>query len=292
MKLQEQLSERPYADVPFDVSQQQIDQAYDAFDGLLTLPLDYRKVGNYVINSSSTGTFGYMRRVSGSEQGGRQVSKDTKHAYHYGSNTRQACEASGYKKLPLEVREFCEKVDPLYWSVVSSFRDIFVQLYSEIPLSTQRSAPELMPEFIDPTKLLNIHLRLLGYERPHEDVKTIAEPHFDRSVFTLNLNETAPGLEIGFEADGSDLADVSHRPGVAKFFTSAGWKQMPTDFTDCYPILRPAYHGVRNIGEYPSNSGPIVRRALIGFANALNFVTDVHTSITRPEREHSELIAA
>lgn len=283
MSIKEQLTNQNFAEVEFGAEDRAIQAAFDAYDGLLTLPLDYRSAGDYQINDRTTGSFGYFRRVEGSDLNGRTEAADTKHVYHLGANSRQAFESAGLRKLPLEVREFCDRSEVIYWLGVESLRKTLDDLHDELDLRTQADASKLTPDFLDPTALLNVHLRLLAYETP-TDGQTIARGHYDRSVFTLALAETEPGLEIGTNSDAFDLIPVQHTGGIAKFFAGKGWERMPDEYQQTYDFLHPAYHRVVN-GELPMQLGrPIIRRALVLFANSLQHNTDPLPEETRPER--------
>ncbi len=282
MQVQEQLSQRRFAEVGFEATQQELDLSLGAYDGFLSLPMDYKIAGDYIINQSTTGKFGYFRRVEGSEMNGRRAAADTKHIYHFGTNTRQAFEAYGWNRLPSEVREFCDRVEPVYWLGVACLKRTLDSIYEDLTFAQKHTNPQLTPAFLDPLQLLNVHLRLLAYELPKDPNEPVAKGHFDRSVFTLALAETEPGLEIGANTDGSDLVPVSHSEGKAKFFAGKGWSYMPKEYQDAYSFIRPGYHRVNNPNLERTSASPIVRRALVMFANSLHFNTDPSIEDTRP----------
>lgn len=290
MAIKEQMLEKKFAEVPFRASEDDIQNATSSFNGLLSLPLHLKHGGDYAIDGVKTGQFGYFRRHAGQDEGGRAKVFETKHEYHFGPNTRQAYE-SGEFGLPSEIREFCDHAETIYWMAIASLRDAFGRMYSEAPFGT-RSGANLSNQFFDPLRLLNIHLRFVGYVRPSEDSETIANGHFDRSVFTLALAETEPGLEIGTLEDGSDLTPAEHKDGIAKFFAGRGWENMPADTRQLYPYISPAFHRVRNIGEYPVSASPIVRQAIVMFANTLDYETDVDPLLTHPRRARELALAA
>ena len=281
MEIEKQLTEKNYADVDFRADNRDISNALDAFDEFIHADIDFLKnAGDYAIKGFSNGNFGYFRRIAGSDENGRSKSADSKHEYHFGSKTRQRLESSIYRSVPLEIRNFCDNAENIYWKAVESLRYALLAMYEEH--DSWRPYPHnLMPEFLDKNDDLNLHLRFVGYENPGDNVP-IAGGHFDRSVFTLALAETHPGLQIGTNPDGSDLKDIAHEEGKAKFFAGKGWEKMPYYFRIGYEYITPAYHQVKNIGEYAVNSSGIARHAIVMFANPLEHNTDPSPSETRP----------
>jgi hypothetical protein len=283
MAVYEQLERQAFAEVPFPAKVEDFRQAFGAFDDFISIARDYRYAGNYQLGNVSTGKFGYFRKVEGSDQDGRSISADTKHEYHFGSLTRQIFESADFKSLPKEVRTFCVHAEELYWMSVLCLKDTLVTLQDETQIQYGRQTPELANQFIRPHDPLNIHLRFIAYELPKIAGEPLAKGHFDRSVFTAAITETEPGLQIGFKDDGSDLHPVDHRSGAAKFFAGKGWSRMPQEFHDHYPEIEPAYHLVDNTNLYKKVGSPIVRRAIVLFANPLDFATDPSPQETRPQ---------
>mgnify|MGYP001194478909 CR=1 FL=1 len=281
MGIEKQLTEENYVDVTFRADNKDIDNALDAFDAFIHADINLLKhAGDYAIKGFSNGNFGYFRRITGSEENGRSKSADSKHEYHFGSKTRQILESSHYSSIPLEFRSFCDNAENIYWKAVESLRSALMSMHQEH--DQRRPSPHnLTPVFLDKDSDLNLHLRFVGYENPDEDTP-IARGHFDRSVFTLALAETHPGLQIGTNPDGTDLKDVIRQAGKAKFFAGRGWEKMPHYLRDGYEYVKPAYHQVRNIGEYAVNSSGIIRHAIVMFANPLEYNTDPSPTETRP----------
>lgn len=285
MAIYESMQEKAYAEVPVTATSSDFEQAFDAFNEFISVAPDYRYAGNYQLGNVSTGTFGYFRKVEGSDHDGRAVSADTKHEYHFGSLTRQAFEAVDFRNLPQEVRRFCNYAEELYWMSVVCLKDSLVTLHDESQIRNGFRAPDLATQFIRPQDALNLHLRFIAYERPKIADEPMAKGHFDRSVFTLALTETEPGLQIGFEDDGSDLQPVDHKNGIAKFFAGKGWTKMPPEYHGYYPGIEPAYHLVHNPELHRKLGGPIVRKAIVFFANPLDFATDPAPHETRPSNK-------
>jgi hypothetical protein len=285
MEIEKQLSEKNYADIDFRADNHDIAKALDSFDEFIKADTSFLKnAGDYAIKGFSNGRFGYFARTANSDENGRAKSADTKHEYHFGSKTRQRLESSIYRNIPSEFRIFCDNAENIYWKAVESLRNTLLSMYQEHD-SWRPTPHNLTPEFLDKNDDLNLHLRFVGYEEPDDKNIPIAGEHFDRSVFTLALAETHPGLQIGTNPDGSDLKDVIHEEGKAKFFAGKGWEKMPYYLRNGYEYVNPAYHRVKNIGEYTLNSSGIARHAIVMFANPLEHQTDPTPEETRPNRK-------
>lgn len=292
MSIKNELESRAYAEVPTAITQPDIEELFAAYDQFISLSRDTKHAGDYRLHHLTNGIFGYFRRVGGSEEDGRSTSIDTKHAYHFGSQTRQQFETSGSLWLPEEIRTFCDISEEIYWQSVAAFRKFLRDLHDETSEYGRQNVVDLEPWFIDSDHPLNIHQRIVASERPKNPLQPITEHHFDRSVFSMHHAADQPGLEIGFAADGSDLRPVTQTIGRAAVFAGAGWPSMPMEVTDTYDFLRPAYHGVEQPPDTIPTTAKIARRALVTFFNPYILNTDPNYQETHPQLQTPQMIAA
>jgi hypothetical protein len=205
MTTYESLQTQAYAETPINISEADFQQIFQSFDEFISLSREIKHAGDYKLGVSN-GQFGYFRKVEGSDQDGRATSADTKHEYHFGSLTRQQFEASSFSPLPNEAREFCKQAEEIYWAAVLCLQQTISDVQQRSWLWEPTMANNnLVEHFIRPEVPLNLHLSIIAYEQTIDKTAPIAKGHFDRSVFTLALAETEPGLQIGFNPDGSDL---------------------------------------------------------------------------------------
>ncbi len=286
----EQLEQRAYAEVPY-AGQEALQAAFRAFPAFLfSLSQEQKHAGDYnlsgkAMHNGGKGTFGYFRRVAGSEQDGRRIAADNKHTYHYGSLTRQTFLRNGTGRiLGKEVSDFCSAADEAYWDAVTALKQTLIRI-REDQFGRNGNFRILTPLelfYVDDAMPLNLILRIIGYEPPASDKTELAEGHFDRSDLTMPLGETATGLEIGFAADGSDLRQVEPLADHARFMVGGGWQSLPRYVQAEYPFLRPAFHRVRNPRLLRTPDNPIARYSGVLFANSLHHNTDVPPAQTRP----------
>jgi hypothetical protein len=281
MSIEKQFEQKHYAEVPVEVTAQDAGVAFAAFDSLISLPLEYRQAGDYEIPTKTTGGFGYRRRVAGHSGQGRDVSTDTKHVYHFGSNTRQVFEGFGWQRTPREVKEFCDIVEHLYWAGVAALRQtVAVMRDEQSPVNIH--APNLWPLFYDRFHFPDIHLRLNAYERPAAESAYLGSRHLDRSALTLGIIPS-PGLEFGVSADGSDAVPADTQPGYAQFFAGGGWHKLPREYQASYSYVHPAVHGVRQTShDHVSQSGSILGHSAVMLANPWELATDIPFATTKP----------
>lgn len=141
-----------------------------------------------------------------------------------------------------------------------------------------------------------MHLRFLAYD-PQTTTDQLADPHFDRSVTTLAIAESAPGLHGTpthnayrrpySQQEQSDIqaqliaTPISHKQGVGKFFLGAGYERL-RDVYDELPELPLLLHGVSRAHVSETEW----RHAIILFGNPHMH----HTEYIVPERPECKTI--
>lgn len=225
----------------------------------VTFSIGNRDNGDYFIKARKPGDAADTRIV-GSQ---RAPSKDDKNVMHFCPQTIHKAVAHLGHPLPVEMSEFLENCREVY------------EIGRMAALGASKGLD--LKEVLFPTGLENKevhHLRLIDYYATTS--KELGEAHFDRSVATLALSESHPGL-VGAPADNgylrpptpaeieavNDMQPIDHVEGVGKFFLSAGARRLPQFIRrsigmDDVPILA---HGIKN--ERPGTN----RHAAVMFFN-------------------------
>ncbi len=265
--LQENLTQNGYAPVPIDLDKSDLDDAVTKYIAFLELEPTYRQATVFELTDRGDGDFGQHKRAAG-QLAVRGALTDNKDIFHFGSMTRQVVEARLAGEMPQPLAEFLDAAEHIYWAAQRTKRNALEQL----DVNGVGLAETMQPA----TATINDVLRFIAY---YPNQGSLAKGHFDRSVTTLAIGESHPGLRMAPSQNGlrinvdesylegleSQLRPVEHHPGEAKFFLGAGWNRLPADLRRGQEDLPLAYHDVVQTGLKVGQK--VMRWAIVMFSN-------------------------
>jgi hypothetical protein len=229
------LDTKGYANLPITLGRPAVEELFEnfkAFAALCEEPKGERLADavNYETGDKGNGVFYLQRRKPGDinvrEKRGT-VGTDNKLVMHFGALTHARALSALNGSMPEEMRDFLDNCAQFY---IEGRR---AGLLGARALGVDRP---LFPANLNK----DIHLlRLIDYIATDSD--QLGAAHFDRSVTTLAISESAPGLrgapgDNGFlEPLDEEVADrlrqgldpIDHQEGIAKFFAAAGLRRLP-----------------------------------------------------------------
>ncbi len=204
-QLQENIAEKGYHEVPFDVPLTQIKRAAEAYFDFLALP-EGKKLKwalHLKVNETERGTeIGYWQRQSVTGFG-----YDDKEFFHY--NAELLSRFRNHPEAPPELKALLDAAQPIYHAACQAAVNVLNVLEPVYPaianLFSSRSV-----------------LRFLKYDRAPVG-QFLAKGHYDRGGCSLAIAESGPGLRIGHQPE--DVREVTHTPGKAIFFPALFMEQ-------------------------------------------------------------------
>ncbi|STX50886.1 Uncharacterised protein [Legionella busanensis] len=237
----EELKQQSYIQLPFDLTEAQIEQAIIAFFQFLDEPKEIKQVINFSIAPNHRrGDVGYQQR-----QADDHIYNDNKEFFHFHPAIFDRFQ--GYLAEQQIVANFLHQAR-LIWDIVYNFvLNIFTLLEPVYPGIVDK---------IFATSKSHILLRFLKYDW-QQSGKYLAKPHYDAGSFTLAIAESCPGLRIG--RDPRDLKIIKHKPNHAIFMLSSNYQKI-INTSDLFP----AWHDVIQLDENLIGQ-PFARWALVAF---------------------------
>lgn len=264
LQIRESMQEKGYAPVGIDLGKSDLQTAMDHYMAFLELDEAFHKKTRFDLSNRGDGDFGQFTREAGKE-GNRGAIPDNKDIFHFGSMTRQVIEARLSGDMPVEMKDFLEAAETIYWA----------------GQRTKRNALEKLDTFkmglvgiMQPERdTINDVLRFIAYY-PNES--KLAQGHFDRSTATLAIGESHEGLRMapgqnGLVLDASEeymleldqkLTPVTYNEREAKFFLGAGWNRIPVNYKPDLPL---AWHDV--VASDKTVDEKVMRWAIVMFIN-------------------------
>lgn len=272
LKFKETLRDKQAVPIGVDIGYCDYEEALLAFQEFMQLPEDIVEASRFKLNSKNNSLFGaFERRVGALSPESRGLVQDNKDIFHFGSLTRQVMEYRLGKNLPAEAKWFLSTAEDIYWAGLRSTKEAYDHLDAE--------KVGLVGIHFDEQATLNHHLRFIAYYPREGDI--LATPHFDRSVGTVAMAESKPGLWI--EVDGQKQYVEERKPDEGLFFLGAGWNKLPDRYRYGNYDLKPTMHGVDQIDQTGDESG-VMRWAIILFSNPVDLDTVPLPGETRPHR--------
>ncbi|WP_131783260.1 hypothetical protein [Legionella gresilensis] len=239
-----ELKQQSYVQLPFNLTQQQINKAITAFFQFLKEPKEIKQVINFSIAPNHRrGDVGYQQR-----QADDHIYNDNKEFFHF-----HPAIFDGFQSYLAEHQTVANFINQakLIWDIVYNF---ILKIFT----SLEPVYPDIVNKIFATSKP-HILLRFLKYDW-QQSGKYLAKPHYDAGSFTLAIAESCPGLRIG--RNPSDLKIIKHNPDHAIFMISSNYRKMIDN-----PDLFPAWHDVIQLDENLIGQ-PFARWALVAFIDA------------------------
>lgn len=267
LHVHENLYEKGFVPVGIDLGKSDLQTAVDRYTAFLELDGALHEKTQFYISDRGDGDYGQYTRIAGSE-GERGAVPDNKDIFHFGSMSRQIIESRMSGDMPLEMKDFLDVAEEIFWAGQRSKRKILDELGS--------SKTGLIGILQSERNTLNDVLRFITYY-PNEE--KLAKGHFDRSTCTLAIGESHEGLRIATGQNGlvvnanekyladleARLKPVEHKSGEAKFFLGAGWNRLPKSIKSGYEELELGWHDV--IPSEKQVDEKVMRWAVVMFIN-------------------------
>ncbi|MEK7472042.1 MAG: hypothetical protein AAB624_02230 [Patescibacteria group bacterium] len=280
LKFKETLREKQAVPIGVDIGYCDYEEALRAFQEFMQLPETIVEASRFKLREQDKSLFGaFERRVGSASPEARGLAQDNKDIFHFGSLTRQVMEYRLGKNLPAEAKWFLSTAEDIYWAGLRSTKEAFELLDTE--------KMGLVGIHFDERANLNHHLRFIAYYPREGDI--LATPHYDRSVGTVAMAESKPGLWI--EVDEKKQYVENRKPDEGLFFLGAGWDKLPDRYRHGNYDLRPTMHGVDQI-DSESDQGGVMRWAIILFSNPIELDTVPLPEETRPHRAFGQEVFA
>ena len=230
--------------VPINISKEQLQSAIDAFSKFLELPEDERKhIDLYMSDRVDCGELGYRRRSSVKDG----ANYDNKQFFHYNPVILE--EYPEFIEKNDTVRDFMEKIDPIWQESISTLKHILSEMDKKFPGIYDKIFDKKHPRTM---------MRFLQYDWDGSG-EVLARPHFDYSECTLAVGESCPGLRIG--SCQEDLQFVDRKEGMALFMPSINLVKFLGD-----KEFKPAWHDVKQIKD-TSDDTRFARWAVVMFVD-------------------------
>lgn len=280
--LRENLYEKGYAPVGIDLGKSDLQTAMNRYTAFLELDENLHDITRFDLTSRGDGDFGQFRRTAGT-YGRRGKMADNKDIFHFGSMTRQVIESRLSGKMPVEMKDFLEAAESIYWAGQRTKK----QSLEELDCFDTGLVGVMLPE----RETVNDVLRFIAYY-PNEG--QLAKGHFDRSTASLAIGESHEGLRIAPGQNGlrldcdeaymdqlnSSLQAVQHNEREAKFFLGAGWNRLPGYLKVCNEDRPLAWHDV--VPSDKTVDSQVMRWAVVMFMNP-NLGFEDYIVPTQPE---------
>ncbi len=271
----ESLVEKGYMPVGVDIGYSDFEQAMERYLAFLEIDEKYHDATRFYAGGNVNYDFGQFRRQPNTESH-RGVVLDNKDIFHFGSQTRQVVEARLTGALPKDMKDFLDIAEDIFWESHRSKRAAL-----EVIDSYQAGLVGIcLPE----TGEIRDTVRFIAYYPSDDGI--LAKGHFDRSMATIALAESHPGLRIapgqnGLHIDADEvylknleanLQNVEYAEGQGKFFLGAGWNRLPEYYRFGNHDLPLGWHDVVKTDQQINDQ--LMRWAIIHFINPhAEFVT-------------------
>lgn len=259
--LKQDIQHQSFSEVPLSVSPNHIQKAVNSFFAFLALPQadKNRFAFDVKFDERDRGMdLGYRLRTSSSGDG-----YDDKEFFHYNHYARDRF--SSQAVIPPALNTFLLQAEEVYTSTLHAMRSVIRVLDTEFTGLYEKT----FPSNVEPTCVL----RFLKYNQAGEG-QFLAKGHYDRSMCTIAIAESAPGLRFGTDSD--HVREVVHRAGIGLFFPGM---QMAYYTSQDFP---PAWHDVVQKGGQ-SYAPQVARWAVVFFCSPPdpNYFTreQVHTPL-------------
>lgn len=259
-----------FVGLPLDISGADIDPLFQQFREFSAIAWPEREEGESAEGFTARQTFGlelvdamhykvperpddaeyYMihRRVGEKTAFNRMPATENKDVLHIGPRTLSTAQERLGRRMPGVMKNLLEGCVEVHRAVKESVRPV----YRELGIENLMLAENPM----DDIHMLRV-LRYLGTNASHK-----ADLHFDRSVATMAVWESSPGLvgtpgnnslgrpmtraELDAMTAQADASPISHVSGEGKFFLGAGYNRLPQEVHDRNGNLPLLAHGVIN----------------------------------------------
>ncbi len=176
----QKLKEQLFVDIDYPKSIADLIGDAEAWNNFCKLPRELKEKFSF-LNQQKETDIGYFWRS-------KSEGREDKEYFHIYPNMREMIQADGLDDLvesnPV-LKEFFDYTDRVYESVHNFALSIGSEMGKEIPG---------LARLVRDRKIRSV-LRLLHYTNT-DDTEVIATQHFDRSLYTLHLYESAPGLQF------------------------------------------------------------------------------------------------
>lgn len=235
------LYKKPYASIPFPITQEQIEKAVAAFFDFLSLSAEQKHYINFKISPMHRrGELGFTHRNPDDH-----IYNDSKDFFHYHPVIQEQY-ASFINANPI-IKNFIEQAQPIWQAVYSCTHAILSEF--------DKNHPQTLSKIFDSPRP-HIILRFLRYDYVKSSLY-LAKPHFDSGSFTLAVAESSPGLRIGTNPE--DLELVTHTQGQAIFMISSNVQKIIDN-----PELKAGWHDVIQLDTSKIDK-PFSRWAVVAF---------------------------
>lgn len=265
--------EQGFANLPFGLGKAACQELFAHFKNFADLCAEpdgkkFERAVTYDVNGLGNGVYYFRYRQPGTvnpDEPDRPPGTDHKIKMHYGPQTIERAKSYLGGALPADMSEFLDASDEAYNEARRTLK-----------IGTGLLGLEKV--FLTPNRNEDVnHLCLLDYMPSDEE--WLAEPHFDRGVFTIALSESSEGLRGAagqwpttveqLEALRQKLSPIEHVEHVAKIFGGAGMNHLPRHLREYAPVPFLA-HDVENI---PGQS----RQSVVLFSNPHQLFTGYRT---------------
>lgn len=246
--LQKNIQSQSFAEVPLSVSPDDVQVAVRCFFDFLALSQTDKDRFAFDVKYDERDRgmdLGYRLRSSASGAG-----YDDKEFFHY--NQYALIRFSNQTDNPPALNAFLQQAEKVYSSTLHAMQSVIRALDTEFPGLYEKT----FPVGVEPTCVL----RFLKYNQAGEG-QFLAKGHYDRSMCTIAIAESAPGLRFG--TDSEHIREVIHRPGIGLFFPGM---QMAGYTSAAFP---PSWHDVvQKSGQ--SFAPQVARWAVVFFCSPPN----------------------
>lgn len=265
--LRSDIQRQSFSEVPLSVSPEVIQAAVVGFFEFLKLSQPDKEQFAFDMKHDEKDRgmdMGYRLRTSASGDG-----YDDKEFFHYNHYARDRFLAEPH--TPSVVHSFLQQADQVFVATLSAMQSVIRAMDVEFPGLYDKT----FPLNVQPTCVL----RFLKYSQAGEG-QFLAKGHYDRSMCTIAIAESAPGLRFG--TDSQHVREVVHRPGIGLFFPGM---QMTNYTSQDFP---PSWHDVVQTGGR-SYAPQVARWAVVFFCSPPdpNYFTreQVHTPLSATSRD-------
>ena len=256
-KIKNELKERSYTEVQFNLPKEELNKAATAFLEFLKLPEELKEKIYFQIVPNNRGyKVGYEKTQR--EYG----DTDNKELFQYNEYAEEA-----FKELidtKKEIAEFFKSTRKIY-EEAKSVMDTIIKLFD-------KEFPGLHKKFFPEDTKPYFYLRFLKYNATNKG-NFLAKGHYDRGSCTLALAESAPGLRIG--KNDINLSEVKHKEKTAFFILGINFKKITSE------ELLPSWHDVVQKSE-DCYSKEIARWAIVFFADPVGINNDTYEEAHTP----------
>lgn len=243
-RIRNEISQKHYADLPFSIRDDHLNQAAQEYAGFLELPQVVKnQFKGLLIPGEPKSSIGYELKSR------KQGNKDDKEFFHYNPNLEEQLPELTSSREP-KIKYFLDAARHVYSGMKKSALELACALETVSPGTINKFFPPGQPE--------HFYLRFLAY-KPVDDGKKLANGHYDQSPWTLAMAESKPGLRIGTQENPQP---VIRKANHAKLFCGPNAKH--TIPQELYQDFKPGFHDVVEADKEEFRPG-IPRWAIVAF---------------------------